>query len=54
LVVPGFFAGRGPTPRDDVMSPEILAEELKKHFRKSAVKIEKIWEVLQLPVLELQ
>jgi hypothetical protein len=36
-VAPGFFAGRGPTPKNDIISPEILAEELK-HFRK-AVKI---------------
>jgi hypothetical protein len=36
------------------MSPEILAEELK-HFRKKAIaiKIDKVWEVLQLPVHEL-
>jgi hypothetical protein len=28
-----FFAGRGPTPGNDVMPTEILADELK-HFRK--------------------
>jgi hypothetical protein len=30
-----FFGGRGPTtPRNYVMSPEILAEDLKKTFQK--------------------
>jgi hypothetical protein len=33
-----FFAGRGPTPRNDVMSPEILADDLK-HFRKKAISV---------------
>jgi hypothetical protein len=31
---PGFFAGSGPTPRNNAMLPGILAEELT-HFRKT-------------------
>jgi hypothetical protein len=34
----GFYAGKGPTPGDDVMSPEIVAEGLK-HFRKTALVV---------------
>jgi hypothetical protein len=42
---------RAPTPSNDVTSPEKLAEELSISDNKAiAVKIDKIWEVIQLPV----
>jgi hypothetical protein len=43
----------GPTPRNDVLSPEILEKELNQLRKKATAVIEKIWVVLQLPVLEL-
>jgi hypothetical protein len=37
---PGFFAGRGPTPKNEVVSSEILKEVLGlKYFRKRAIAV---------------
>jgi hypothetical protein len=49
-----IFAGSGPTPTNDVMSPKILRRRVETYQKNAiAVKLNKIWEVLQLPVHEI-